>query len=52
MKKNKHKLIKNFEKKFGKPENTIYVMGDYDKGSYHMKGKRSLRFTREVVEAT
>ena len=39
MKKSEHKLIKNFEKKFGKPENTIYVMGDYDKGSYHMKGK-------------
>ena len=27
-----------FSNKFGKPENTIFVMGDYDKGDYHMKG--------------
>ena len=32
------KMVKNFSNKFGKPENTIFVMGDYDKGDYHMKG--------------
>jgi hypothetical protein len=36
--KSEQKMIKNFSKKFGNPKNTIYVMGDYDKGSYHMKG--------------
>lgn len=36
--KSERKMIQNFSKKFGSPENTIYVMGDYDKGSYHMKG--------------
>ena len=36
--KSERKMIQNFSKKFGNPENTIYVMGDYDKGSYHMKG--------------
>jgi len=36
--KSERKMITNFSKKFGSPENTIYVMGDYDKGSYHMKG--------------
>ena len=36
--KSEQKMIKSFSKKFGKPENTIVVMGDYDKGSYHMKG--------------
>ena len=32
------KMVNNFSKKFGSPENTIFVMGDYDKGNYHMKG--------------
>jgi hypothetical protein len=32
------KMVKNFQNKFGSPKNTIFVMGDYDKGSYHMKG--------------
>ena len=32
------KMVKNFSNKFGKPENTIFVMGDYDKRDYHMKG--------------
>jgi hypothetical protein len=32
------KMVKNFSNKFGKPDNTIFVMGDYDKGDYHMKG--------------
>jgi hypothetical protein len=36
--KSEQKMIKNFSNKFGKSENTIVVMGDYDKGSYHMKG--------------
>ena len=31
-------MIKNFEKKYGKPDKTIFVMGDYDKGE-NMKGK-------------
>lgn len=37
--KSEKKMVKNFTNKFGSPENTIYVMGDYDKGSYNMKGK-------------
>ena len=36
--KSESKMIKNFSKKFGKPEETLYVMGDYDKGTHHMKG--------------
>ena len=32
------KMVHNFQKKYGKPEETIFVMGDYDKGDYHMKG--------------
>ena len=32
------KMVNNFSNKFGKPENTIFVMGDYDKGDYNMKG--------------
>ena len=36
--KSEFKMVKNFQKKFGSPENTIYISGDYDKGSYHMKG--------------
>jgi hypothetical protein len=37
--KSENKMINNFQKKYGKPEETIFVMGDYDKGDYHMKGK-------------
>jgi hypothetical protein len=37
--KSESKMIRNFTKKFGKPKETIIVMGDYDKGDYHMKGK-------------
>ena len=33
------KMVKNFSNKYGKPDKTIFVMGDYDKGDYHMKGK-------------
>jgi hypothetical protein len=36
--KSESKMIKNFINKFGKPENTIFVLGDYDKGEYNMKG--------------
>ena len=32
------KMVKNFSNKYGKPDKTIFVMGDYDKGDYHMKG--------------
>ena len=32
------KMVKNFQNKFGSPENTIYISGDHDKGSYNMKG--------------
>ncbi len=37
--KSENKMIQNFQNKYGKPEETIFVMGDYDKGDYHMKGK-------------
>ena len=36
--KSEAKLITNFSNKYGKPENTIFVMGDHDTGSYNMKG--------------
>jgi hypothetical protein len=36
--KSERKMIKNFEKKFGKPKDAIFVMGDYDKGE-NMRGK-------------
>jgi hypothetical protein len=36
--KSESKMIKNFKKKFGTPDNTLCIMGDYDKGDYHMKG--------------
>jgi hypothetical protein len=36
--KSENKMIKNFKKKFGNPENTICVMGDFDKSNNHMKG--------------
>ncbi len=32
-------MINNFQYKYGKPGETIFVMGDYDKGNYNMKGK-------------
>ena len=37
--KSENKMIQNFQNKYGNPEETIFVMGDYDKGDYHMKGK-------------
>ena len=39
MQKSESKMVKNFENKFGTPDKTIYVLGDYDKGDYNMKGK-------------
>ena len=36
--KSESKMIKNFKTKFGNPENTICVMGDFDKSNNHMKG--------------
>ena len=36
--KSESKLIKNFSNKFGGPKDVIFVMGDYDKGSYNMRG--------------
>lgn len=32
-------MIKNFENKYDKPNKTILVVGDYDKGDNNMKGK-------------
>ena len=31
-------MINNFSNKYGKPKDTIFVIGDYDTGSYNMKG--------------
>jgi hypothetical protein len=36
--KSESKLIKNFKNKFGGPDDTIFVIGDYSSGSYNMKG--------------
>lgn len=36
--KSEAKLINNFSNKYGKPENTVFVIGDHDTGSYNMKG--------------
>ena len=36
--KSESKLVKNFSNKFGKPEKTIFVIGDHDRGSHNMKG--------------
>ena len=37
--KSESKMIKNFENKYGKPNKTILVVGDYDKDDNNMKGK-------------
>ena len=37
--KSEAKMIKNFKNKLGDNKNSIIVIGDYDKGDYHMKGK-------------
>jgi hypothetical protein len=36
--KSESKMINNFKAKFGGPDKAIFVLGDYDKGSYHMRG--------------
>ena len=37
--KSESKMLKNFEKSYGSPKNTTVIIGDYDKGNNHMKGK-------------
>jgi phage tail tube protein FII len=37
--KSESKMLNNFEKAYPNPESTIVIIGDYDKGSNHMKGK-------------
>jgi hypothetical protein len=32
-------MLNNFKYIYGKPNETKFVIGDYDKGNYHMKGK-------------
>jgi hypothetical protein len=47
--KSESKMIKNFNKKFGEPENIICIMGDFDKSNNHMNGKEPVickRFRR------
>ena len=36
--KSESKMIKNFTKKFGEPNDVLFIMGDYDKGSNNMSG--------------
>ncbi len=36
--KSETKLVNNFIKKFGPPDKTVFIIGDYDKGNHHMKG--------------
>jgi hypothetical protein len=36
--KSESKLISNFSNKYGKPENTLFVVGDYDTGNSNIKG--------------
>jgi len=40
--KSESKMIKNFSNKFGKPDECIVVLGDYDKGEHNMKGKEPI----------
>jgi hypothetical protein len=40
--KSESKMIQNFKEKYGKPENMIVVIGDYDKGDNNMKGKEPI----------
>jgi hypothetical protein len=35
-------MIKNFEKKFGKPNECTVIVGDYDKGEGNIKGKEPI----------
>jgi len=36
--KSESKMIKNFTKKFGEPNDVVFIMGDYDKGSSNIGG--------------
>ncbi len=36
--KSESKMISNFKNKFGKPEDVVFIIGDFDKGNNHMKG--------------
>jgi hypothetical protein len=36
--KSESKMIKNFKNKYGNPNETIFIMGDWDKGDNNMKG--------------
>ena len=52
--KSETKMIKNFNKKFGEPKNTLCIMGDFDKSNNHMKGKEPVicrRFRRLFKKA-
>jgi len=40
--KSESKMIKNFENKFGGPNQCTVILGDYDKGDGHMKGKEPI----------
>jgi hypothetical protein len=40
--KSESKMINNFKNKYGKPEDVIVVLGDYDKGNHNMKGKEPI----------
>ena len=40
--KSESKMIKNFSNKFGKPDDCIVVLGNYDKGEYNIKGKEPI----------
>ena len=35
-------MIKNFSNKFGKPDDCIMALGDYDKGEHDMKKKEPI----------
>lgn len=36
-------MINNFRRKFGDGDKTIIAIGDYDQGSYHLKGKEPIK---------
>lgn len=40
--KSEKKMIRNFSNKYGKPEKTLVIIGDYDKGANNMRGKEPI----------
>ena len=46
------KMVKNFREKFGNPDNTIVIVGDFDKGNNHMRGKEpaKIKGMRKVIK--